>query len=335
MPTGRARNISSIVNRTNNCGGNKKAGLAPTTNGTVLKITNSVSRGVSRKISRSFPSAYFCPFDYSNNPGGQCSGGVGKMQTVGCKNTGVCQSGIVKTWSNRFGYSILREVKTNGPPLDKGTSEVEEVVFFRYNNDNTFTYTSMWKNVYESQLEESTWDVVDCNTIRLRGSSENIEYVMDPVTGALLCHKGYNADSSGEDIISKPFMGPIQPIPCLDDPSAIQTAPIKSFKLPEADEKWVALYTTSKVFIGLGVLGESGNTGDWYLFTMTLPVLQVGYYRYTKSPTADNILERGGRWDSRAMAQGIPAHSTMSLDNNGVLSVGTGIVGVFLSCLNQ
>ena len=84
MPTGRARNISSIVNRTNNCGGNKKAGLAPTIGGNTFVMNARLIKGVSVKDSFSVDKASECPYGYSNNPGGQCAGGVGAMAERGC-----------------------------------------------------------------------------------------------------------------------------------------------------------------------------------------------------------------------------------------------------------
>lgn len=89
MPSGsfskRARNIDSLVNK-KNCGGNKKDGLSPRTGKTVSAIRSINKRGVTFKLNNpSLP----CPIEYSNNPGGQCSGGVGSPASTrnrGCRN---------------------------------------------------------------------------------------------------------------------------------------------------------------------------------------------------------------------------------------------------------
>lgn len=86
MPSGsfsrRVRNTSSITNR-KNCGGNKKAGLAPRATGPVefRNVAFNTWPTVNFKLSKgNLP----CPTNYSNNPGGQCAGGVGRMYQLAC-----------------------------------------------------------------------------------------------------------------------------------------------------------------------------------------------------------------------------------------------------------
>ena len=90
MPSGsfskRARNVDSIVNR-KNCGGNKKAGLAPRATGSQwYYIALNTWPAVNTKVHQmNLP----CPLNYRNNPGGQCSGGVGALASTrsrGCNN---------------------------------------------------------------------------------------------------------------------------------------------------------------------------------------------------------------------------------------------------------
>ena len=91
MPSGATRNLASIVNRTNNCGGNKKAGLGPTVGMPAPFAFRAVRhRGVTVKVSKAVANPGECPIDYKNNPGGQCSGGAGRMQSVGCQPCGKC-----------------------------------------------------------------------------------------------------------------------------------------------------------------------------------------------------------------------------------------------------
>ena len=107
MPSGATRNLASISNRTNNCGGNKKAGLAPTVGMPVPFALGAVRiRGVSTKLSKSVANAGEYPIDYKNNPGGQCSGGVGRMQSVGCTPCGQCCLNLADVLGNceRFIY---------------------------------------------------------------------------------------------------------------------------------------------------------------------------------------------------------------------------------------
>ena len=89
MPSGsfskRARNTDSVVNR-KNCGGNKKAGLAPRATGPVefRNVAFDTHPTVNNKVHQG---GLPCPENYSNNPGGQCSGGVSpRSVTRGCGN---------------------------------------------------------------------------------------------------------------------------------------------------------------------------------------------------------------------------------------------------------
>jgi hypothetical protein len=92
MPSGsfskRARNTDSLVNR-KNCGGPKKAGLGTSPNApTIFYHANKTNPTVNylNPSSAGLP----CPESYSNNPGGQCSGGVGAIASTrnrGCKRS--------------------------------------------------------------------------------------------------------------------------------------------------------------------------------------------------------------------------------------------------------
>ena len=75
------RNISSIVNRTNNCGGNKKAGLAPSVGGRSRFAMKTVKVNAVNTIPvvKCGSGGRGCPRNFSNNPGGQACGGVGRM----------------------------------------------------------------------------------------------------------------------------------------------------------------------------------------------------------------------------------------------------------------
>lgn len=93
MPSGsfskRARYIDSIINK-KNCGGNKKAGLAPRATGPTefRNVAFNTSPAVNFKVHKG---GLPCPENYSNNPGGQCSGGVGALASTrnrGCRNLG-------------------------------------------------------------------------------------------------------------------------------------------------------------------------------------------------------------------------------------------------------
>lgn len=93
MPSGsfskRARNTDSIVNR-KNCGGPKKAGLGRSRNApTIFNYANKSNPTVNR-LHPSTADSKSCPPSYSNNPGGQCSGGVGAIASTrnrGCKRS--------------------------------------------------------------------------------------------------------------------------------------------------------------------------------------------------------------------------------------------------------
>lgn len=89
MPSGtfskKARNVDTIINK-KNCGGNKKAGLAPRATGPVefRNVAFNTSPAVNNKVHQG---GLPCPENYSNNPGGQCSGGVSpRSVTRGCGN---------------------------------------------------------------------------------------------------------------------------------------------------------------------------------------------------------------------------------------------------------
>lgn len=110
MPSGsfssRARNISSLVNK-KNCGGNKKAGLAPRSTGSV-KYLLALKRhpAVNFKISRG---GLPCPENYTNNTGGQCTGGVGGIasnRNRGCRYPGKPYQRIDRLNLTHAGFSI-------------------------------------------------------------------------------------------------------------------------------------------------------------------------------------------------------------------------------------
>lgn len=96
MPSGsfsnKARNSNSITNR-KSCGGNKKAGLAPRATGPTQfrNVAFNTSPTVNFKVHKGdLP----CPTNYSNNPGGQCAGGVGALASTrsrGCNNLTICK----------------------------------------------------------------------------------------------------------------------------------------------------------------------------------------------------------------------------------------------------
>ena len=67
------KNNAKITNRAN-CGGNKKAGLAPTIGYGPFALNAIRMKGV-----QTSSNYLFCPVNFSNNPGGQTSGGVGRM----------------------------------------------------------------------------------------------------------------------------------------------------------------------------------------------------------------------------------------------------------------
>ena len=94
MPSGsfskNARNVSSVVNQ-KTCGGNKKGGLAPRATGPVEFRNSALSKqGINFKLH--LPGLP-CPTTYSNNPGGQCSGGVGSPAST--RNRG-CRYSVTK-----------------------------------------------------------------------------------------------------------------------------------------------------------------------------------------------------------------------------------------------
>jgi hypothetical protein len=87
MPSGsyskRVRNTDSIVNK-KNCGGNKKGGLAPRATGPTQfrNVAFNTSPTINFKLHKA---GLPCPTNYSNNPGGQCAGGVGRMYQLACR----------------------------------------------------------------------------------------------------------------------------------------------------------------------------------------------------------------------------------------------------------
>ena len=88
MPSGATAHLASITNRTNTCGGDKKAGLAPTVGISVpFALNATLKRSVTKKphsqVCKSAPGAAM-PFNYTTNPGGQCAGGVSTLQSRGC-----------------------------------------------------------------------------------------------------------------------------------------------------------------------------------------------------------------------------------------------------------
>lgn len=124
MPSGtfskRARNINSLVNK-KNCGGNKKAGLAPTGTGSA-KYLLALQRhpAVNFKISRG---GLPCPENYTNNTGGQCTGGVGGIasnRNRGCRYPGKTQTKpyqrIDRLNLTKLGFSIYSYQTIEGAP---------------------------------------------------------------------------------------------------------------------------------------------------------------------------------------------------------------------------
>ncbi|MHA1989156.1 MAG: hypothetical protein ACW98D_21240 [Promethearchaeota archaeon] len=94
MPSGsfskRARNTDSVINK-KNCGGNKKGGLSPRATGRTQFRNVAMNQGVNFKIHKG---GLPCPTNYSNNPGGQCAGGVGALASTrsrGCNNLTICK----------------------------------------------------------------------------------------------------------------------------------------------------------------------------------------------------------------------------------------------------
>ena len=94
------RYVQTISNRTNNCGGNKKAGLAPTKNISTPFAINAIrNRGANNQPQSKVSAASGCAPTgtagsqlsfalpvFNNNPGGQCSGGVGmRLSLLGCR----------------------------------------------------------------------------------------------------------------------------------------------------------------------------------------------------------------------------------------------------------
>ena len=106
MPSGsfskRARNSDSLMNK-KNCGGNKKAGLAPRATGPTefRNVAFNIWPTVNFKISKgNLP----CPENYRNNPGGQCSGGVGALAST--RNRGCTYShSNVRSGGKSSGFS--------------------------------------------------------------------------------------------------------------------------------------------------------------------------------------------------------------------------------------
>lgn len=111
MPSGsfsnRVRSISSVTNK-KNCGGNKKAGLASRATGPTQfrNVFFNTSPTVNFKLSRA---GLPCPENYSNNPGGQCAGGVGALASTrsrGCNNLTICKSSK-SSKSNKKNDSVI------------------------------------------------------------------------------------------------------------------------------------------------------------------------------------------------------------------------------------
>ena len=140
MPSGsfskHARNTTSIVNR-KTCGGNKKAGLSPRATGPVAFRNSALNKqGVNFKLHRSqLP----CPETYSNNPGGQCSGGVGSPASTrnrGCRNYG----------SQGKSCSLREQITLEQAYAQGGVRDCQDLVITEataYNYEyNEFTYTS-------------------------------------------------------------------------------------------------------------------------------------------------------------------------------------------------
>ena len=126
MPSGNfsknARNQSSITSR-KTCGGNKKGGLAPRATGPTQfrNVAFNTSPTVNFKIHKG---GLPCPKNYSNNPGGQCSGGVGALASTrnrGCKYNGTYHKKTKKDPVytldlTELGYSIVNyETIANDP----------------------------------------------------------------------------------------------------------------------------------------------------------------------------------------------------------------------------
>ena len=114
MPSGsfskRARNTDSVVNR-KNCGGNKKAGLAPRATGPVefRNVAFDTHPTVNNKVHQG---GLPCPENYSNNPGGQCSGGVSpRSVTRGCGNLTIRFD--ISGNSNRFTIGTIHPFEIN------------------------------------------------------------------------------------------------------------------------------------------------------------------------------------------------------------------------------
>jgi hypothetical protein len=144
MPTGRVRNISSIANRTNNCGGPKKAGLAPRTGGNALVMRNIATQGVNTiPVVKCGSGGRGCPRNFSNNPGGQACGGVGRMAQLATR-------GIVPPGGRSRGGGVPRETIT------LATAEAQNGV--RANQDlvlRTDDYEQDGNNVYGLQIRNN------------------------------------------------------------------------------------------------------------------------------------------------------------------------------------
>jgi len=184
MPSGsfskRARSVQSVTNK-KNCGGNKKAGLAPRSTGPVeFRNTALNKQGVNFKIHQA---GLPCPETYRNNPGGQCAGGVGALASTrarGCRNLGG-DSKQIEVYSSTYYYD-----GPNATPIAlKGLFQIQipiierafiNLAFGFSINDNKEIVGASILNTGDSA--PVFWSSPSATPIRLKGSlGENISGV--------------------------------------------------------------------------------------------------------------------------------------------------------------
>ena len=198
MPSGsfskRARNSDSIVNK-KNCGGNKKAGLAPRATGPTQfrNVAFNTCPTVNFKIHKgNLP----CPENYRNNPGGQCSGGVGALAST--RNRGCTYShSNVRSGGKSSGFSCLDAYVGEWDITSSDSNEL-----------STFTKSIISELSQEiqnelNQFEEATNTTIVGNEIVRPSNDDDIYFVKLNVSGET-CNNIYLIGPDGSGFLYVP-----------------------------------------------------------------------------------------------------------------------------------
>ena len=194
MPSGsfskKARNRSSITNK-KNCGGNKKGGLAPRATGPTefRNVFFNTSPTVNFKISKG---GLPCPESYSNNPGGQCSGGVSpRSVTRGCRNLTM----RFDISGNSVRIITLQQFANNNSGVIINNAGEFEVI------QNTTIANRTTLKIAQGETLRVNARVINNGTIQNNGSLINENLIVNDTTGVIIEDSGTTTHNTNSGVI--------------------------------------------------------------------------------------------------------------------------------------